>query len=137
MKPPNYPGGNKALGEFIKSNMRYPEEAMKNLVQGTVAVDYDTDVFGNVILAKIKHGLGYGCDEEAVRLVKLLRFEKHVYKGMRVVFHRTINIHFQIHEAAKAPPAEQTVNYTVKKEDNPEQPKQNIINITVNFDPPK
>ena len=135
--PPNYPGGNKALGEYIKSNLRYPEEAMKNMIQGTVAVDYDIDVFGRVTAAKVKHGLGYGCDEEAIRLVKGLIFEKRTYKGLRVVFHRQINIHFKIHEVIKTPLAEQTINYTIKSEDS-SKPKENIINITVKIDnPPK
>ena len=126
IKQPNYPGGNKAMDDFIKSNLRYPEEALKNKVEGTVAVEIDIDVFGKVSSPKVKHGIGYGCDEEALRLVQLLQFEKKKYKGMYVVFHKTINIHFRIHEAVK--PAMQisyqykekapgtTYNYTIKSD---------------------
>jgi len=101
IKQPNYPGGNKAMDEFIKKNLRYPEEAIENKVEGTVAVEIDIDVYGKVSAAKVKHGIGYGCDEEAVRLVRLLQFEKKKYKGLFVVFHKTINIHFKLHEASK------------------------------------
>jgi len=96
IKQPNYPGGKKAMDEFIKQNLRYPQEAIDNKVEGIVSVEFDLDVFGDVTEARIKHGLGYGCDEEAKRLVKLLKYEKKKYKGLRVVFHQTINIHFQL-----------------------------------------
>jgi TonB family protein len=100
IKQPNYPGGNKALDEFIKQNLRYPEEAMKNKVEGTVSVDIDIDVQGRVTSTKVKHGIGYGCDEEARRLAGLLQFEKKKYRGLRVIFHRNINIHFKLHDAS-------------------------------------
>ena len=101
IKQPNYPGGSKAMDEFIRKNLRYPEEALEQKVEGTVAVEIDIDVFGKVTGAKIKHGIGYGCDEEAIRLVYLLRFDKKKYKGLYVVFHKTINIHFRLHDAGK------------------------------------
>ncbi len=110
VKPPVYPGGKKALDEFIKSNLRYPDIAIDQKVQGTVSVDYDLDVFGNVTKTKIKHGIGYGCDEEALRLVKLLKYAKKKYQGMRVVFHQNINIHFRLPLPPPPPPA-QTLNY--------------------------
>jgi TonB family protein len=118
IKHPIYPGGKKALDDFIKSNMKYPEDALTNKVEGTVAVDYDVDVFGKVILAKVKHGIGHGCDEEAIRLVKLLKYPKRKYKGMHVVFHMHINIHFRLNSASKIPaqPQQQIVyNYVEKK----------------------
>jgi TonB family protein len=96
IRQPNYPGGKNAMDEFVKSNLQYPKEAMDNRVEGTVSVECDIDVFGEVTEIRIKHGLGYGCDEEAVRLVKLMKFEKKRYQGLRVTFHKTINIHFHL-----------------------------------------
>ena len=123
IKQPLYPGGQKAMDEFIKKNLRYPEEALNNKVEGTVAVDLDIDVYGKVSAAKVKHSIGFGCDEEAVRLVKLLQFEKKKYKGLYVMFHKTINIHFRLHEASnpvqlsyqyKEKSQGTTYNYTIK-----------------------
>jgi TonB family protein len=105
---PKYPGGSKAMDAFIKQQMQYPEEALKNRVEGTVSVDIDIDVNGKVSSAKVKHGIGYGCDEEALRLVNLLRFEKKKYHGLYVLFHRTINIHFRL-------PGAPTVTYNYKE----------------------
>ena len=111
------------MDEFIKKNLRYPEEAMQQRIEGTVAVEIDIDVYGDVSSAKVKHGIGHGCDEEAVRLVKLLKFQKKKYKGLYVLFHKTINIHFRLHEASmpvqfsyqyKEKTGVNTFNYTIK-----------------------
>ena len=113
------------MDEFIKKHLRYPEEAMENKIEGTVAVEVDIDVFGKVSGAKVKHGIGYGCDEEATRLVQLLQFDKKRYKGMHVVFHKTINIHFRLHEASK--PIELSYQYKEKAVGN-------VYNYTIKQD---
>lgn len=113
------------MEEFIKKNLRYPEEAMEHKIEGTVAVEIDIDVFGKVSAAKVKHGLGHGCDEEAVRLVKLLQFEKKKYKGLYVMFHKTINIHFRLHEGSK--PIEFSYQYKEKTVGN-------VYNYTIKQD---
>jgi TonB family protein len=86
-------------------------------VEGTVAVEYDVDVFGKVTATRVRHGIGYGCDEEALRLVSLLQYPKKRYKGMRVVFHMNINIHFRLTAASKIPsqPQQQFVYTYVEK----------------------
>lgn len=109
------------MDEFIRANLRYPEEAINNKVEGTVSIDYDVDVYGKVIAARIKHGIGFGCDEEALRLVSLLQFSKKKYQGVRVVFHQSIGIHFRLNNAVQPPAQEQTIryNYVEKKTDQP------------------
>ncbi|MFM7725409.1 MAG: energy transducer TonB, partial [Flavobacteriales bacterium] len=114
IKPPVYPGGKKALDEYIRTNLRYPEAALENKVQGTVSVDYDVDVFGTVKRASLKHGIGYGCDEEALRLVNNLQYAKKKYPGMHVLFHLNINIHFRLPQAPPPPP-QQTITYHIRK----------------------
>lgn len=49
---PTYSGGNEAMNKFIEDNLKYPDEAIKNKIEGTVAVDYNVDIFGKVISAK-------------------------------------------------------------------------------------
>ncbi len=134
---PVYPGGAKALNEFISSNIRYPEEALKNQIQGTVSVDFDIDIFGNVSAPKIKHGLGYGCNEEAMRIVSLLKFSKRKYQGVHVVFHQNMNINFKIHSAAKPIVPEETQNFKVNYTTTPvpDQAKPNVITISINVNP--
>lgn len=119
IKPPTYPGGKKAMDEFIKSNLKYPDEALEKKVEGIVTINFDIDVFGTVSNTKIKHGIGSGCDEEALRLVSLMKFSKRKYQGLRVVFHQTMNINFRIHEASKPPDPEQTINYSYSEKPKP------------------
>ena len=106
IKIPGYPGGNTALIKFIKENLRYPKEAAENKVQGTVAVEFDFNHKGKVTKATIKSSLGSGCDEEAIRIVKLLRFNNSNNRGVKVTFHRSINIHFKAPPNPKANPEE-------------------------------
>jgi len=122
IRQPKYPGGKKALDEFIRTNLRYPEEALKDRIEGSVTVKYDVNAFGNISDAVVAHGIGYGCDEEALRLVKLLRYEKKKYRGLRVTFHQTIVIHFHL-PAGRIKPQQQEIKiqyqYTEKNSPKP------------------
>lgn len=97
IRKPIYPGGDKAYKAFIASNLVYPEEAKKNKINGQVRLKYGINYKGDVTEVKVLSSLGYGCDEEAIRIVKLLKFD--VPKGprkIRVLFHRTVRINFKL-----------------------------------------
>src|ERR1041385_2821969 len=68
---PAYPGGNEAFAKFIRKNIKYPQAARDNKIQGQVTVRFQVDADGNVKNAKVPEGMGIGngCDEEAVRVV--------------------------------------------------------------------
>lgn len=107
---PIYEGGPKAMKKLIADNLRYPAAALENRIEGTVYVKYDIDHRGQVTDCKIVSGLGHGCDEEAVRLTKLFKFRVPKNRGLRVVFHKNIQIHFRLPKPAKTPKF--TINYT-------------------------
>jgi periplasmic protein TonB len=69
---PYFPNGMQALGQFIGAYIKYPEEALKNNIKGQVIVEFTITVDGSTTDFKIVKGLGYGCDEEAIRVLKLL-----------------------------------------------------------------
>lgn len=81
---PKVTGGKKTFAAFLAENLVYPEQALKNGIEGNVFVEYEVDDNGIVIQAKVVKGLGYGLDEEALRLIKLLRFEKVKNRGIRL-----------------------------------------------------
>ena len=56
----------------IKTNLKYPEEAIKNKVEGQVVTEFVVDTTGEITNAVIKKGLGHGCDEEALRVLMLM-----------------------------------------------------------------
>ena len=97
---PFYPGGKQALDDFIKHNLQYPKKAINNKVQGTVHLKYIIDYKGNVKEVKVISGIGSGCDEEAVRLVKMLKFRVEKNHKTRVQFNRKIQIHFRLPKQA-------------------------------------
>ena len=67
---PEYPGGFSALSQYLVSNVKYPEEAKKKGIQGTVFVSYIIEKNGSVTNVKILRGIDSACDNEALRVVK-------------------------------------------------------------------
>lgn len=101
MARPVYPGGRKAMGSFIAAQLRYPPEAWQARVGGTVVVRLSINYHGQVIKTEVLQGIGYGCDEEAARVSALLQFKVQRPRQLKVIFFRTINIHF--HAPSPAP----------------------------------
>jgi TonB family protein len=123
LKLPSYPGGNKEFIRFIVENLRYPEEALKNLVEGTVYLEYTVDNIGRVADEVVMHGIGHGCDEEALRLVRMLKYDPVKNRGVKMKAKIKTRICFELPESIKPVPSIQ-VTYvsapSVKKE-KPEQ----------------
>ncbi len=123
IKKPIYKGGRTAFNAFIKANLKYPLDALENKIEGTVLVRYDIDYKGSVTGAKVLKGIGYGCDEEAMRVVKLLKFEiPKGPRGLRVLFHKENKIDFRLPKKLKVKTPEPTqasitYNYTPKKKE--------------------
>ncbi|MBX2893374.1 MAG: energy transducer TonB [Saprospiraceae bacterium] len=92
---PEYKGGPKALTQFIYAQLRYPAAALEAGVEGMVLVDYDIDYKGNVVATRVLQGVGHGCDEEACRVVRLLKFDVPKNRGVRVLFHKKARIQFK------------------------------------------
>ncbi|MCK9422782.1 MAG: energy transducer TonB [Bacteroidales bacterium] len=67
---PGYPGGEEARISFLQSNIKYPEEAKELGIQGKVFVTFVVEVDGSITDVRVLRGIGGGCDEEAIRVVK-------------------------------------------------------------------
>ena len=67
---PEFPGGDEALKEFLAKNIVYPDKALEFDIQGTVYVQFIVNKNGNIRNALVLRGIGGGCDEEAIRVVK-------------------------------------------------------------------
>lgn len=66
---PKFPGGVKAMYEFIAGNLKYPVEAQRNNISGKVFVSFVVRQDGSISDMKILKGIGFGCDEETVRVI--------------------------------------------------------------------
>jgi TonB family protein len=93
---PRYGGGNEEFKKFIASNLRYPKAALEAGIEGKVLVGYEIDDNGIVHNPRVLRSLGYGCDEEAVRIVGLLRFKKVKNRGVRVRVNTKTYINFKL-----------------------------------------
>jgi protein TonB len=71
--PPTYPGGLTVLYQFLNENIKYPAMAQENNVQGEVKVSFTVEKNGDITNVAIEKGLGYGIDQEAIRVVKLMK----------------------------------------------------------------
>ena len=63
-------GGRKAFKKYLVDNMRYPEQAIENKIQGKVTIQFTVQQSGVLNDFKVVKGLGYGCDEEVIRLIR-------------------------------------------------------------------
>jgi periplasmic protein TonB len=67
---PQFEGGEKAWGKYLEKNLNYPEEAQRLGAEGRIYVQFIVDTEGNISDAKVIKGVGFGLDEEALRVVK-------------------------------------------------------------------
>ena len=135
-----YQGGVEAMKEFILSNLKYPEEAAANKIEGTVHVQYHINQKGIVFKAKTLTNHGYGLEEEAIRLIKMLKFEvPQKTRGLKVIFNKTTHIHFRLPKTPPVPePVAQPVVQPVEAKPAPQKvivENPTIVNYTIKKKP--
>ncbi|OJJ20881.1 hypothetical protein BKI52_09890 [marine bacterium AO1-C] len=69
-EPPTPKGGLVKFEETIEQNLQYPKEAKEKRISGIVVVQFVVEMDGSLTNVKVVKGIGAGCDEEAVRLIK-------------------------------------------------------------------
>lgn len=67
---PEFIGGEEALYKYLLENVNYPQSAKESGIQGRVFVTFVVELDGSVTDVRVLRGIGGGCDEEAVRVVK-------------------------------------------------------------------
>ncbi|MFZ4739939.1 MAG: energy transducer TonB [Bacteroidales bacterium] len=70
--PPMFPNGENARVSFIQKNINYPSLAKENNIEGLVFVEFIVEADSSITHIKISQGIGWGCDEEAIRLIKTM-----------------------------------------------------------------
>jgi TonB family protein len=63
-------GGRKAYKQYLVSELRYPEQALENNVEGKVTIQFTVETSGTLSEFKVLKGIGHGCEEEVIRLIK-------------------------------------------------------------------
>lgn len=67
---PSFNGGMTAFYDFFRKNIKYPRKAERNNITGTVVISFVVDKDGSLINIEVIKGIGFGCDEEAIRVLK-------------------------------------------------------------------
>ncbi len=67
---PSFPGGEEELFRFLGKNIKYPAMAKDAGIKGMVYVNFVVWTDGKIRDVKVLRGIGGGCDEEAIRVVK-------------------------------------------------------------------
>ncbi|MBW6460037.1 MAG: TonB family protein [Bacteroidales bacterium] len=67
---PVFPGGEANLYKFLAENIKYPQMAKESGIQGRVFVTFVVERDGSVTDVRVLRGIGGGCDEEAIRVVR-------------------------------------------------------------------
>jgi TonB family protein len=63
-------GGLKAYDKYLDDNLRYPQQALENKIKGKVVIEFTVLTDGSLDEFNVIKKLGFGCDEEVIRLVK-------------------------------------------------------------------
>ena len=95
---PAYPGGDQKLMEYVAKNIKYPQIARETGIQGRVFVGFVVEPDGSVSNVKVLRGIGGGCDEEAMRVVKSMpkwKPGKQRGKAVRVSYMLPVNFKLQ------------------------------------------
>ena len=69
-KTASFPGGQRAWAEYLSKNLTYPDDAKELGIEGRVFVQFIVERDGKLTNIKVVKGIGGGCDEEAVRLLR-------------------------------------------------------------------
>ena len=67
---PTFPGGDSALMEFLKKNLKYPKKAIKNNIQGRILMSFVVAKDGSITNVKIQKEAHPLLNKEAMRIVK-------------------------------------------------------------------
>lgn len=90
-------GGFPNFKKYIKDNLKYPSEARQKKVEGTVKISFTVEPDGKLSDMQVLKSLGYGCDLEAIRLIKEGPAWKAAQKnGAPVAEKVQVNIHFEL-----------------------------------------
>jgi TonB family protein len=71
-EPPQFPGGEKALLEWLSKNIEYPPAAIEKRIEGRVVARFVVSSSGKVLNPEIVRSLDKDCDEEALRVLKTM-----------------------------------------------------------------
>lgn len=94
---PEFPGGEAELYDFIGKNLSYPAAARENAIQGKVLVKFVVEKDGYIDKIEIIKKLGWGCDEEVMRVIRSMpKWKPGKMKGNPVAVYFMLPVIFKL-----------------------------------------
>jgi protein TonB len=84
------------LAGYIAANLKYPEAAIKQNLSGNVKLGFVVEPHGKISNLMILNSLGAGCNEEAIRLVRLIKWMPGIKNDLAVRTRMSISINFSL-----------------------------------------
>ena len=101
---PSFPGGTQALLKFLSDNIKYPEQAVKDSIEGRVVVGFIVETDGSITNPEIARNVHPLLDTEALRVVKLMpKWEPGYQKGTPVRIKYHIPVTFKLEKPSSLP----------------------------------
>lgn len=89
--------GHEEFKKYLEEKLFYPEEAISQGIEGRVVLQLLISRTGNILDIEVKRGLGYGCDEEAIRLIKEgPKWSPATYDGINVESRVRVRVKFEL-----------------------------------------
>ena len=99
---PEFPGGTEKFMEYLSGNIKYPEAAKDKNISGRVFIQFVVEKDGSVTNVGVMRGIGGGCDEEAIRVVKAMpKWKPGLQDGKPVRVSYILPVNFKLDEKAK------------------------------------
>ena len=94
---PSFPGGQKALMEFMGKNIKYPTVSQETGVQGKVIVQFVVDKDGSIINPTVVRSIDPYLDKEALRVIKSMpKWKPGMQRGKAVRVKYTVPVTFKL-----------------------------------------
>lgn len=94
---PEFPGGEEELMSYLAKNIQYPKRAVDDGAEGRVMLGFVVNKEGEIDDIKVLRSIGYGCDEEAVRVVnKMPKWKPGKNNGRLVNVYYSLPITFEL-----------------------------------------
>lgn len=94
-----FPGGIQAMGNFVQSNLTYPDSAIQNGLSGTCYISFVVNEDGTMSNLRVVRGVKDCpiCDQEAIRVIKMMpNFKPGMKDGVPVKVTYNIPINFRL-----------------------------------------
>jgi protein TonB len=92
-----FPGGLDSMYAYIVKNLKYPEAAKEKGIEGRVFVQFVIEKDGSISNVKILRGIGGGCEEAAVEMIKNMpKWKPGKQRGKPVRFQFVLPIKFEL-----------------------------------------